>query len=136
MSFMRMSERMEKVFPVARGGSRRPMSHTRIQPALVPSRCHVTSPFRGSWSIPCAILGVWAFSGSVLAQRPGVGQSSAYVIPGPVDRYIYPYEDAAAIINNSSQGRTYVLKAGVHRITNTITLAWRGNRTDQLYGEN
>jgi hypothetical protein len=112
------------------------MSHTRIQPALVPSRCHVTSPFRGSWSIPCAILGVWALSGSVLAQRPGVGQSSAYVIPGPVDRYIYPYEDVAAIINNSSQGRTYVLKAGVHRITNTITLAWRGNRTDQLYGEN
>jgi hypothetical protein len=111
------------------------MSHTLTQPAAVPFR-QLNAPSFGLWPVPCTVLVVWIFAGPVLAQRPGVGQSSSYVIPGPVDRYIYPYEDAAAIINSSSQGQTYVLKAGVHRLTNTINLAWRGSRTDQLYGEN
>ena len=61
--------------------------HTRIQLIAVPSR-RETSTNCSRWPVPCAILAVWAFSGPVLAQHPGVGQSASYVIPGPVDRYL------------------------------------------------
>lgn len=111
------------------------MKHTPARPNALPQFPVFARRVR-LWSLPGAVLQAWAFAASGLAQHPGVGQSSSYAIPGPVDRYIYPNEDAAAIINGSSQGRTYVLKPGVHRLTDTIVLAWRGNRTDHLYGEN